>query len=202
MPISCTQLKTNIKHCMNSIISETKFQLPPSNLHNLNINPFPVALSYFPLAPSFVCKSIDFNSLWYGDFWQKIKLHIFSVFLFVSLRMPSLFTPSCWYRNACSVKLKPMHFWLRNKFAPLMRLELVQGSAMKTLFTLIFLHDGIIQRLLLFRHTWLFPLGMQLPRWRELSVFLWHFINFSVLVHSQSLRGSLCFFKFEPIFPW
>ena len=135
---------------MNSIISETKFQLPPSNLHNLNTNPFPVALSYFPLAPSFVCKSIDFNSLWYGDFWQKIKLHIFSPFLFVSLRVPSLFTPSCWYRNACSVKLKPMHFWLRNKFAPLMRLELVQGSAMKTLFTLIFLHGGIIQRLLLF----------------------------------------------------
>lgn len=84
MPISCTQLKTNIKHCMNSIISETKFQLPPSNLHNLNINPFPVALSYFPLAPSFVCKSIDFNSLWYGDFWQKIKLHIFCLPLCLS----------------------------------------------------------------------------------------------------------------------
>lgn len=36
------------------------------------------------------------------------------------------------YRNACSVKLKPMHFRLCNTFLRLMRLEWVQGSVMKT----------------------------------------------------------------------
>lgn len=44
------------------------------------------------------------------------------------------------YRNACSVKLKPMHFRLCNTFLRLMRLEWVQGCVMKTrlaAFTLV-----------------------------------------------------------------
>lgn len=53
------------------------------------------------------------------------------------------------YRNACSVKLKPMHFRLCNAFLGLMRLEWVQGSLMKTRlagFTL-FSYWGITARL-------------------------------------------------------
>lgn len=118
----------DIKHWMNSIISET--QSAPLNLHNLDIN-HPLSPYLISLLSLFVSVStlILFGLVTFG---RKLNL-IFSLCLSPS---PSPFPPSCWYQNAHSVKLKPMHFWLWNKFAPLMRLELVQGSAMKTLLHL------------------------------------------------------------------
>lgn len=82
------------------------------------------------------------NSPRCADSWQKIKLHLSPRWLATTaaVALPhrlkkkastvSGFLPR--YRNACSVKLKPMHFWLCNTFLRLMRLEWVQGSVMKT----------------------------------------------------------------------
>lgn len=80
------------------------------------------------------------NSLRCADSWQKIKLHLSPRWLaatsFLLHHLKKKNSPVSGslprYRNACSVKLKPMHFRLCNTFLRLMRLEWVQGSVMKT----------------------------------------------------------------------
>lgn len=73
----------------------------------------------------FVCIWMKFNSIWFGDLWQKIKLYSLSLSL-------SVFPLTRCYRNACSVKLKPVHFWLWNKCMLLMSLDLVKRCEIKT----------------------------------------------------------------------
>lgn len=92
----------------------------------------------FPLSPYLIFSLLFVSVSTLILFGRKLNF-IFSLCtsLSLSLSLSLLSALSfCWYQNACSVKLKPMHFWLWNKFTLLMRLDLVQGSVMKTLLHL------------------------------------------------------------------
>lgn len=66
---------------------------------------------------------------------ENLTQHFFPLLMFsscsASQSLSSCALTSCLYQNAFSVKLKPTHFSLWNKFVILMRLELLQNFAVK-----------------------------------------------------------------------
>lgn len=109
---------------------------------NLNVTPSSNTFIWLSASLRTLVIWMAVNSPRCADSWQKIKLHLSPRWLAATAavalphRLKKKASPVSGflshYRNACSVKLKSMHFRLCNTFLCLMRLEWVQSSVMKT----------------------------------------------------------------------